>query len=102
MHVFYGCPLVLAFSIDTKFPCKPIEEYLGNRRNKFQVFRAPHLNSSQSPKQPHELYKALPAACINLVLDVYILLLPIAGVSKLQLPIRKKLGVVAVHCTDEL
>ena len=58
--------------------------------------------SSQNPRQLGELYKSLPASCINLVLDVYILILPIAGVSKLQLPLKKKLAVIAVFLTGLL
>lgn len=55
--------------------------------------------SVQGPRQAQELAVALPRACINLVLDVYILILPIAGISRLQLPMRKKLGVIAVFLT---
>lgn len=44
------------------------------------------LQTAQSPRQVKVLDLALPIACMNLVLDLYILILPIAGVSKLQLP----------------
>lgn len=38
-------------------------------------------------------------ASVGLVLDVYILLLPITGVSQLQMPRRQKLGVMMVFST---
>jgi len=41
----------------------------------------------------------LPIACMSLVLDVYILLLPITAVQKLQLPFRRKMGVMAIFLT---
>lgn len=71
------------------------------------IYTAPYSGqtlqqSIRNPRQVHELAKSLPAACINLVLDVYILVLPIAGVSKLQLPTSKKLGVIAVFLTGLL
>ena len=53
----------------------------------------------QSPRQARTVPLTIPIAAISLVLDVYILVLPIAGVSKLQLPIRRKLGVIAVFFT---
>ena len=39
---------------------------------------------------------ALPQSCVGLVIDVYILILPIIGVSKLQMPLRRKIGVIIV------
>ena len=71
------------------------------------IYSVPHPGQTlrqafQSPRQAHNVAKSLPTACINLILDVYILLLPIAGVSKLQLPIRKKIGVIAVFLTGLL
>jgi hypothetical protein len=41
----------------------------------------------------------MPIAAGSLVLDVYILLLPIASVWRLQMSTRKKLGVLAVFAT---
>ena len=57
------------------------------------------LEAVQSSRQIKALSTSLPVACMSFVLDVYILLLPIAGVSKLQLPLRRKLGVMAVFFT---
>lgn len=70
----------------------------------YLAFTIPHpgqtlQQSVQSPRQAHELAVALPRACVNFVLDVYILILPIAGISRLQLPIKKKLGVIAIFLT---
>ncbi|CAD6591540.1 MAG: hypothetical protein ASARMPREDX12_005214 [Alectoria sarmentosa] len=70
----------------------------------YLAFTIPHpgqtlQQSVQSSRQAHELAVALPRACVNFVLDVYILILPIAGISRLQLPIKKKLGVIAIFLT---
>ena len=35
----------------------------------------------------------------NLALDLYILVLPVAGVGKLQMPLRRKIGVIAIFLT---
>ena len=53
----------------------------------------------QSPRQNRALSVTIPIACVSLVLDVYILVLPIAAVSQLQLSTRRKLGVIAVFMT---
>ncbi len=55
--------------------------------------------SVQSPRQVRVLSLSIPVACMSLVLDFYILLLPIAGVAKLQLPTQKKAWVMAVFLT---
>lgn len=52
-----------------------------------------------SPRQAKMGSFVLPTVWINLVLDVYILVLPIAGVSKLQLPLKRKIGVLAIFMT---
>ena len=41
-------------------------------------------------------------ACVGLVLDVIILLLPIAGVLKLQISGRRKIGVISVFLTGTM
>lgn len=55
--------------------------------------------SVQSPRQVRVLSLSIPIACMSLVLDVYILVLPIAGVAKLQLPTRTKVWVMAIFLT---
>ncbi|MCJ1454230.1 hypothetical protein MMC28_004582 [Mycoblastus sanguinarius] len=39
---------------------------------------------------------------INLLTDIYLLCLPIAAVSKLQLPTRKRIGIIAIFLTGNL
>ena len=68
------------------------------------VFTAPApgqtlQQSVQSQRQAKALTMPVPIASMNLVLDVYILVLPIAGVSKLQLATRRKIAVIGVFST---
>jgi hypothetical protein len=42
------------------------------------------------------------SASINLVSDIFIIAVPIAGVMKLQLPTKKKVGVIAIFATGAL
>jgi hypothetical protein len=53
----------------------------------------------KNPREQGALKVTLPIASISLILDVYILVLPIAGVSKLQLQTRRKIGVMSVFLT---
>ena len=39
---------------------------------------------------------AVPQSCVGLVIDLYILILPIIGVSKLQMATRRKIGVIII------
>ena len=48
------------------------------------------------------LSEAVWIACVGLVLDVYILLLPIAGVNQLQMARKRKVGIFAVFSTGLL
>ena len=57
------------------------------------------LEQSRSSRNLGSLRLTLPLGFMGLILDLYILVLPIAGVSKLQLPTRKKIGVIAVFLT---
>ena len=55
--------------------------------------------ASQRPGHDAVLRATVGLACVGLVLDIFILLLPIAGVSRLQLSGKRKIGVVAVFMT---
>ena len=55
--------------------------------------------ASQRPGQDVCLRATVGLACVGLVLDIFILLLPIAGVSRLQLSRKRKIGVIAVFMT---
>ena len=48
------------------------------------------------------LPEAVWIACVGLVLDIYILLLPIAGMKQLQMSRKRKLGIIAVFSTGLL
>jgi len=39
---------------------------------------------------------SLARSCVGLAFDLYILVLPIVGVSKLQMPTRRKIGVIVI------
>ena len=45
---------------------------------------------------------AIPQSCVNLVLDLYILILPIVAVIKLQMAPRRKLGIILIFMTGLL
>ena len=47
---------------------------------------------------PHAVW----IACVGLVLDIYILILPVAGVNQLQMSRKRKVGVIAVFSTGLL
>ena len=57
------------------------------------------LEQVQSPRQALNFKIVLPIACMSLVIDVFILILPIAAVSKLQLSLSRKLGIMATFLT---
>ena len=44
----------------------------------------------------------LSSSAINLISDFTILVLPILGISKLQMPLRRKIGVAAIFLTGAL
>lgn len=79
--LFYASVLIATFAFTVPAPGQTLQQTV------------------QSPQQARIVPLTLPIAVMSLVLDVYILVLPIAGVSKLQLPIRRKLGVIAVFFT---
>ena len=54
------------------------------------------------PREARAIAMSVPIASMNLVLDVFILVLPLLGISKLQLPPKRKIGVAAVFFTGFL
>ena len=54
---------------------------------------------SAAPKGGKTLRDTVWIASVGLILDIYILLLPIAGVSRLQMSRKRKLGVMTVFST---
>ena len=50
----------------------------------------------QSPRQRLGLALGLAQACFGLVIDLYILVLPILGVTRLQMPTRRKVGIILI------
>lgn len=55
--------------------------------------------ASQRPAQKAVLRPTVGLACVGLVLDIFILVLPITGVSRLQLSRKRKIGVISVFLT---
>lgn len=58
--------------------------------------------ASQRPGHNAVLKATVGIACVGLALDIFILLLPIAGVSRLQLSRKRKIGVMAVFLTGAM
>ena len=55
--------------------------------------------ASLRPGQQAVLRPTVGLACVGLALDIFILVLPIAGVSRLQLSRKRKIGVISVFMT---
>ena len=71
------------------------------------VFATPGPSSSwlewfESSRYNMLLWFLVPQSCIGLAIDIYILILPIIGVSKLQIPLRQKVGVNLVFMSGIL
>ena len=49
-----------------------------------------------------DLKFSVPQSAVGLALDIYILILPIIAVSKLQMAIRRKIAIIAVFATGLL
>lgn len=52
-----------------------------------------------SPAQHKSVNMSLPNASVGLVTDLYLLILPIAAVMQLQLPARRKIGLILIFLT---
>ena len=70
------------------------------------VFSTPHKGESWTH---HEIGAerlnaklSVPQSCVNLVLDLYILILPVAAVTKLQMTPRRKIGIILIFMTGLL
>ena len=57
------------------------------------------LEQQSTSRAKHEIDYAVPQAAVGLVIDLYVLLLPIVVVSRLQLPLRRKIGVILIFMT---
>lgn len=71
------------------------------------IFSTPrHGETLLSHQNTHNEYLAIamsvPQSAVGLAIDLYILILPIIAVSQLQLPIRKKVGVMLIFMTGLL
>ena len=80
--LFYAVLVVLTLSVTSPAPGETWQ-------------KAAHGNQGMLPE-------AVRIACVGLVLDIYILLLPIAGVKQLQMSRKRKLGIIAVFSTGLL
>ena len=52
-----------------------------------------------SPAEYKSLQTSVPTACVGLATDLYLLVLPISAVLQLQLPTRRKVGVILIFLT---
>ncbi len=52
-----------------------------------------------SPAEYKSLHLSVPIACVGLGTDLYLLVLPIAAVMQLQLPPRRKVGIILIFLT---
>lgn len=57
------------------------------------------LSVAASPEEFKVLVLSVPVAAVGLGIDVYLLILPITAVAHLQLPTRRKIGVVLIFLT---
>lgn len=60
------------------------------------------FNHQTTAMTAHNLALSVPQACFGTAIDVFILILPIAAVLKLQLPTRKKVGLVLLFAAGLL
>jgi hypothetical protein len=82
--VFYTLIVILTFIFMTPRPGETFAEHT-----------ATHLTTKQ-------VQMSVPLAAIGVFLDFYILILPLVGVWRLQLPTRRKFGVAIVFMTGAL
>jgi len=54
------------------------------------------VEHQQTPREAKATNVTIPVGVIGLAIDVFVLTLPIVGVTKLQLPLHRKIGVMAV------
>ena len=67
-----------------------------------EVAPRPHESWQEAALRPGQQTVLKPTvgfACVGLVLDIFILILPIAGVQRLQLSRKRKIGVIAIFMT---
>ena len=57
------------------------------------------IDVAVSPAQLKSLRLSVPVACVGLATDLYLLILPITAVLQLQLPTRRKIGVILIFLT---
>ena len=53
----------------------------------------------QTPREAKATNVTIHVGSVRLAIDVFIVILPIVGVSRVQLPLRRKIGVMAVFLT---
>lgn len=60
------------------------------------------LSHETSPREELDLHFSVPQSTVGLVIDVYILILPIVAVNKLQIATRRKFGIILIFATGLL
>ena len=71
------------------------------------IFTTPQKEESWEQHEGSHLARlnlkmVIPQSCVNLVLDLYILILPIVAVVKLQMAPRRKVGIILIFMTGLL
>ena len=60
------------------------------------------FNHANTPIEQLNVKFTIPQSCVNLVLDLYILILPIMAVTKLHMTPRRKIGIILIFMTGLL
>lgn len=60
------------------------------------------LSHESDPIYRFDIKFSVPQSAVGLAIDIYILVLPIAAVSKLQMAVRRKFAIVTVFATGLL
>lgn len=82
--ICYGCLTIMAFIFSTP----------GRGETWF--------SHQLTPYERHALAMSVPQAVADLAIDLVILILPIIAVTQLQLPTRRKIGVILIFMTGSL
>ena len=88
--IYLGATVTTAFYLATEIFC-----LYNMTPRKGQSF----LSVGASPAELKGLVLSVPVAAVGLGIDVYLLILPITAVMNLQLPTRRKIGVILVFLT---
>ena len=90
MCIYVGATVTTAFYLATE-----IYWLVAITPRKGQSF----VSAAMSSAQLRSLVLSVPVSCVELATDLYLLVLPITAVLQLQLPTRRKVGVILIFLT---